>query len=102
MDPFVEMMFLQGMSAMIGKGDRSPHISTLCLTYGGVYFLGLGGAAALTASQVRHSTVVAYEDLGTEAIRRLEVENMLVFVGIDTLGQSLSEQEISKYRRTHL
>ncbi|MCL2548875.1 MAG: FumA C-terminus/TtdB family hydratase beta subunit [Symbiobacteriaceae bacterium] len=98
MDSFVELMFKLGMSSMIGKGDRAPYVTDLCRHYGGVYLLGFGGAAALTASWVIASELVAYEDLGTEAIRRLTVEKMKVIVGIDSLGTVLMEQEIPKYR----
>ena len=101
MDSFVEMMFNLGQRAMVGKGDRSPRVAALCKQYGGVYFLGIGGAAALTATTVTSANIVAFADLGTEAIRLLQVEGMKVFVGIDAKGNSLSEQEIPKYRRNH-
>ena len=99
MDVFVETMFEQGMSAMVGKGDRAPIVTELCRRFGGVYFLGFGGAAALTASWVTACELIACEDLGTEAIRRLTVDKMKVIVGIDTLGTVLMEQEIPKYHR---
>jgi len=96
---YAELMLQQGMTAMIGKGDRTPMVSELCRRYGGVYFLGIGGAAALTASCVLSAEVIAYPDLGTEAIRKLTIAEMKLFVGIDTRGTSLMEQEIPKYRR---
>ena len=99
MDAYVESMLQQGISAMIGKGDRSPFVAELCREYGAVYFLGIGGAAALLASQVQQVELIAYEDLGTEAIRRLKVREMKVIVGIDTKGRELTAEEIPKYRR---
>jgi fumarate hydratase subunit beta len=99
MDSFVEMMFGLGMSAMIGKGDRSAYVPELCKKNGGVYFLGIGGAAALIARNVTAYEVAAYEDLGTESIKRLTVENLKVVVGIDSQGTVLQDMEIPKYRR---
>jgi fumarate hydratase subunit beta len=98
MDRFVACMFRLGMAAMIGKGQRSGEVAALCRQYDGVYFLGIGGAAALIAGDVTACEVAAYEDLGAEAIRLLQVKNMKVFVGIDTEGTVLQDIEIPKYR----
>lgn len=98
MDSFVEMMFQLGMSAMIGKGDRTAEVARLCREYGGVYFLSIGGASAMISEQVKRCTILAYEDLGTESIKRLSVENLRLIVGIDTNGAVFQEQEIAKYR----
>jgi fumarate hydratase subunit beta len=87
MDSFVEMTFKLGMLGMIGKGDRSDFVPSLCKQYGGVYLLSIGGASALISNQVKTCTVVAYEDLGTESIKRLEVEKLHLIVGIDTQGR---------------
>lgn len=99
MDVFVETMFQQGMVAMIGKGDRSDKVADLCRQYGGVYLLGIGGASAITTKQIKSVEVIAYEDLGTESIKKLAVENLRVIVGIDTGGRVLQDEEIKKYQR---
>ncbi len=98
MDPYVEMCFKLGVTAMIGKGDRSPYVSNLCKKYGGVYFLSIGGIAALIAQQVKSCNVVAYEELGTESIKELYVENLMLIVGIDSNGNEFQKSEIEKYR----
>lgn len=98
-DGFVEMMFQHGMIAMIGKGDRADYVADLCKQYGGLYLLSIGGASALISNQVKSCEVVAYEDLGTESIKRLRVENLRVIVGIDTKGQSFQKREIAKYKK---
>ncbi|NLC84574.1 MAG: TRZ/ATZ family protein, partial [Ruminococcaceae bacterium] len=98
-DGFVEMMFQHGMIAMIGKGDRADYVADLCKQYGGLYLLSIGGASALISNQVKSCDVVAYEDLGTESIKCLRVENLRVIVGIDTKGQSFQKREIAKYKK---
>jgi fumarate hydratase subunit beta len=98
-DGFVDMMFKLGMLAMIGKGDRAPYVAGLCKTHGGIYFLSVGGASALISKQVKKCDVVAYDDLGTESIKRLEVERLRLIVGIDTKGQVFQTGQIDKYRR---
>ena len=99
MDCFVEMTFQLGMLGMIGKGDRSDFVPELCRKYGGVYLLSIGGASALISNQVKKCDVVAYEDLGTESIKRLEVEKLRLIVGIDAKGRVFQEEEIRKYKR---
>ena len=99
MDSFVEMSFEIGMTGMIGKGDRSDFVPELCKKYGGVYLLSIGGASALISNQVKRVDVVAYEDLGTESIKRLTVEKLRLIVGIDTYGDVFQTREIAKYRR---
>jgi fumarate hydratase subunit beta len=99
MDSFVEMTFQLGMLGMIGKGDRSGFVPELCKKYGGLYLLSIGGASALISNQVKTCEVVAYEDLGTESIKRLEVEKLRLIVGIDTQGRVFQAEEIKKYRR---
>lgn len=99
MDPFVEMMFQQGMIAMIGKGDRSDYVSALCQKYGGAYLLSIGGASAMISNQVKSCTVIEYADLGTESIKELYVENLRVIVGIDSNGQVFQDREIQKYKK---
>jgi len=99
MDCFVEMTFELGMLGMIGKGERSPFVPGLCKKYGGVYLLSIGGASALISKQVKCCEVVAWEDLGTESIKRLTVERLRLIVGIDSQGQVFQDREIAKYRR---
>jgi fumarate hydratase subunit beta len=99
MDSFVEMTFELGLLGMIGKGDRSDFVPGLCKKYGGLYLLSIGGASALISRQVKGCEVVAYEDLGTESIKRLEVEKLRLIVGIDSRGEVFQAREIAKYRR---
>lgn len=99
MDSYVEMTFQLGMLGMIGKGDRSDYVPELCKTYGGVYLLSIGGASAMISNQVKTCDVVAYEDLGTESIKRLQVENLRLIVGIDSEGRVFQTEEIKKYKR---
>jgi len=100
MDGFVEMTFELGLTGMIGKGDRSGFVPGLCKKYGGIYFLGIGGASALISKQVKNCEVAAWEDLGTESVKKLEVENLRLIVGIDTQGRVFQDREIAKYRLT--
>jgi fumarate hydratase subunit beta len=100
MDCFVEMCFELGMLGMIGKGDRSDFVPGLCEKYRGLYFLSIGGASALISKQVKSYEVVAWEDLGTESIKKLEVERLRLIVGIDSRGRVFQEREIAKYRRS--
>lgn len=74
---------------MIGKGSRSCEVKDAVMKYGGVYFAAVGGAAALMAQCIKSAEVVAFEDLGTEAVRKLYVENMLVFVAMDSHGNKI-------------
>ena len=75
--------------ATIGKGVRSAEVARACQETGSVYFVATGGAAALLAQCVIAGHVVAYDDLGTEALRRIEVCDLPVFVGIDTQGDCI-------------
>ena len=99
MDSFVEMTFKLGMLGMIGKGERSDFVPELCKKFGGLYLLSIGGASALISNQVKSCTEVAYQDLGTESIKRLEVEKLRLIVGIDTQGRVFQTEQIQKYRK---
>jgi fumarate hydratase subunit beta len=99
MDPYVEDMLKAGMKVMIGKGTRDPMIAQLCKKYKAVYLLVYGGAAALYSKAVKKAAVVCYEDLGTEAVRRLEVEGFKVIVGTDTRGRVLQDECQKDYVR---
>jgi tartrate dehydratase beta subunit/fumarate hydratase class I family protein len=75
-----------GIAATIGKGVRSQAVRDACVRNGVVYFVTVGGAAAYLAKCVESSITVAYDDLGTEALRRIDVVDFPVFVGVDTTG----------------
>ena len=98
MDKYVEMTAKLGILGMIGKGERSEYVTDLCKEYGVVYFLSIGGASAMIANQIKECDVVAYEDLGTESIKRLYVENFRLIVGIDTKGRVFQEEQVKKYK----
>ncbi len=99
MDGYVEMMFEQGLFGSIGKGGRSKEVADLCKKYEGVYLLSFGGAAAIISNQIKKMEVVAYEELGTESIKKLEVENLKLIVGIDTKGNVFQDEQILKYKK---
>lgn len=82
----------RGIVATVGKGRRAPEVHDACRETGSVYFVACGGAAAYLAKCVASSKTVAYDDLGTEALRRIEVVDFPVFVGIDTRGQDVYER----------
>jgi len=87
MDPFMEVLLGAGLRATIGKGPRSRECPEMMVQHGAVYFGAVGGAGALLAGSIKSAEVVAYDDLGTEAVRRLQVEAMPLFVALDTLGR---------------
>ena len=83
---------------MIGKGKRSKEVVDAIVRNGSVYFAAVGGAGALLSKRILSSEVIAYDDLGTEAIRRLEIEDFPVIVVIDSKGNNLYETAIKEYR----
>lgn len=97
MDPYAPTLIREGLSGMIGKGNRSQEVINAMVENGAVYFAAVGGAAALIASSIHEATVLAYEDLGTEALRRLEVKDFPCIVVIDSEGHNLYETEKNKY-----
>lgn len=97
MDKYAPALLDLGLTGMIGKGKRSETVREAIVGNGAVYFAAVGGAGALLAGSIKSSEVVAYDDLGTEAIRRLEVENFPVIVVIDSVGQNLYETAIKAY-----
>ena len=99
MDVFTPRLIAAGLTAMIGKGDRSAAVRESIVKNRAIYLVSLGGAAALTARSVRQVDVIAYEDLGTEAIRRLVVEDFPAIVANDIHGGDLFEQGKAQYRR---
>ena len=99
MDVYTPRLLSLGLRGMIGKGKRSPDVIAACKQYGSVYFAGLS-VAALLSKAITKSEVVAYDDLGPEAVRRLEVENFPAIVIIDAKGNNLYEEGIKEYRET--
>ena len=89
MDAYTPTLLAAGARGMIGKGDRSAEVVEAMKAYTGVYFGAIGGAGALLAKCIRESELIAYEDLGAEALRRLRVENMPLTVIIDAQGNNL-------------
>jgi tartrate/fumarate subfamily iron-sulfur-dependent hydro-lyase beta chain len=86
MDFATPRLLRAGVVATIGKGTRSQQVKDACIETGSVYFVAVGGAAAYLAKCVESSTTVAYDDLGTEALRRIDVVDFPVFVGVDVTG----------------
>mgnify|MGYP000943483115 CR=1 FL=1 len=89
MDPYAPRLLDNGLKGMIGKGTRSKEVIESMKKNCAVYFAAIGGAAALMGKAIKKSELVAYEELGSEAIRRLEVENLPAFVVIDCYGNNL-------------
>jgi fumarate hydratase subunit beta len=92
MDAYTPRLLRLGLRGMIGKGMRSKEVISAIRETGAVYFGAIGGAGALLASRIRAVEIIAFEDLGTEAIRRLEVEDFPVTVLIDSRGKNLYEE----------
>lgn len=97
MDPFSPAMIAAGQRGMIGKGKRNQEVIDAMKKYGAVYFGAIGGAGALLAKCIKKAEVIAYEDLGAEAVRRLEVEDMPLLVVIDSEGNNLYEDGPKAY-----
>ena len=99
MDKYAPDLLDLGLKGMIGKGKRSQAVIDGIVRNGAVYFAAVGGAGAILSKCIKKSTVIAYDDLGTEAIRELEVENLPVIVVIDSEGNNLYETAIKEYSR---
>ena len=99
MDAYAPVLCDLGLIGMIGKGQRGEAVIEAIRRNGGVYFAATGGAGALIASSVKAAKVIAFEDLGTEAIRELQVENLPLIVAIDAYGGNLYEDGPAQYRR---
>ena len=97
MDAYSPTMIEQGLTGMIGKGKRGPEVVEAMKTHGAVYFGAIGGCGALLSKCIKKAEVVAYEDLGAEAIRRLEVEDFPAIVIIDSQGNNLYESGRAAY-----
>ena len=97
MDKYAPKLLDLGQTAMIGKGKRNKEVLEAIIRNNSVYLAAVGGAGALLSKCIKSSEVVAYEDLGTEAIRRLEVENFPVIVVADCKGNNLYEMAVKEY-----
>lgn len=97
MDKYTPTLLDLGLKGMIGKGKRSDAVKDAIVRNGAVYFAAVGGAGALLAQSIKSSKVIAYDDLGTEAIRELEVEDFPVIVVIDTEGRDLYQTAIKEF-----
>ena len=97
MDAYSPILIEQGLTGMIGKGKRGPEVIDAMKQYGAVYFGAIGGCGALLSQCIKKAEIVAYEDLGAEAIRRLEVEDFPVVVIIDSEGNNLYETGKANY-----
>lgn len=101
MDAYTPALLEQGLKGMVGKGLRTPAVKEAMKKHGGVYFAAVGGAAALIARTIKASRIIAYEDLGPEAIRELVVEDFPAIVVNDAHGNDLYEEGTKAYRREH-
>lgn len=98
MDKYAPELLDIGLKGMIGKGKRTEEVKAAIVRNGAVYFAAVGGAGALLSKKITFAEVIAYEDLGAEAIRRLEVQDFPVIVVIDSNGTDLYETAAEKYR----
>lgn len=97
MDKYTPSLLDLGLKGMIGKGKRNQQVKDAVIRNRAVYFAAVGGAGALLSRSITASEVIAYDDLGTEAIRKLEVHNFPVIVVLDSLGNDLYETAAGKY-----
>ncbi|MCM1325807.1 MAG: Fe-S-containing hydro-lyase [Bacteroidales bacterium] len=97
MDKYAPLLLDLGLKGMIGKGKRNQEVKDAIVRNGAVYFAAVGGAGALLSKSITASEVIAYDDLGTEAIRKLTVEKFPVIVVVDSEGNDLYETAISVY-----
>lgn len=99
MDKYTPALIEAGLRGMIGKGLRDDKVKAAMKRFGAVYFAATGGAAALIARSIVSAELTAYEDLGAEAIRRLELRDMPVIVAVDTLGSDIYETGRAEYEK---
>ena len=97
MDAYSPTLIEKGLTGMIGKGKRGPEVVAAMKEHGAVYFGAIGGCGALLSKCIKKAEIVAYEDLGAEAIRRLEVVDFPAVVVIDSLGNNLYESGRQAY-----
>ena len=99
MDIYTPPLIAAGLRAMIGKGNRSPEVKEAIKKYRALYFVTIGGAGALLSKAIKKAEVIAYPDLGIEAIRRLEVKDLLAIVANDIYKEDLFEQGRARYQK---
>jgi fumarate hydratase subunit beta len=99
MDPYAPRLMEVGLKGMVGKGNRSLQVREAMKKHKAVYFGAIGGAGALIAKSIRSATVIAYDDLGAEALRRLEVEDFPAIVVNDIYGGDAYEDGLRQYNR---
>ena len=99
MDAYTPTMLEQGLKGMVGKGSRTAEVKQAMQKFGAVYLAAVGGAGALIAKSVKQAEVVAYEELGAEAIRRFVVEDFPTIVVNDCYGGDLYQEGVKQYRR---
>jgi len=99
MDPYSIKLMSLGAKVMIGKGQRSEEFKQSLIQNQGIYFSAIGGAAALLSKRIRKAEIIAYSELGPEAIHRLEVEDFPVIVTYDAFGGDLFSEGIRKYQK---
>lgn len=102
MDSLTVPLLEQGIKGMIGKGGRGANVIEAMQEHGAVYFAAIGGAAAFISQSIKEVEVVAYPDLGAEAVHRMVVEDFPVIVAIDSQGNNIYEQGVAKYRNIGL
>ena len=100
MDKYAPSLLDLGLKGMIGKGARNKEVVDAIVRNKGVYLVASGGAAALIAKSIKSEEILCYEDLGTEAVRRYEVEDFPCIVAIDSNGNNVYETEPPKYRKS--
>lgn len=99
MDKYAPKFLDMGLIGMIGKGKRTKEVLDAVVRNGAVYFAAVGGAGALLSQRIKSARVIAYEDLGTEAVRELEVEDFPVIVVADSAGNNLYETAVKQYQK---
>lgn len=99
MDPYAPLLMEHGLKGMIGKGVRSQAVRDAMKQYKAIYLAATGGAGALIAKNIKAARIIAYEDLGPEAIRELEVEDFPVIVANDAFGGDLYEEGMERFKR---
>lgn len=97
MDKYTSVLLDMGLTGMIGKGKRSQEVKDAVIRNGAVYFAAIGGAGALLSHAIVDSRVIAYDDLGTEAVRKLEIKDFPVIVVMDAHGNDLYETAARQY-----
>ncbi len=99
MDPYSPILLDAGLKGMIGKGPRNKEVIDSMVKNKAIYFAAIGGAAVVMAQSIKAAKVIAYEDLGPEAIRELKVENLPCIVANDVYGYDLFDEGVKKYEK---